>query len=332
MTYLIGLDQGGTKTTAIVGDETGKILGIGNSFGAVHSIHGMDRAMEAARGACMEALGQAGLSLDRIYGIYGGVSGLDWDYERGLIENAMRKEFPDVHLEVVNDCLIALRSATRADNSAVICAGTGVNCAVRSPKGEVIFGYYIPDSLQGGAAIGLQTLLKVFDAEAGVGEATILTQRLLAHFGVPDVETLLHRFVDKQITPEDYTKLPILAEEAALEGDAVANRIYADFARGIVPYIHAGMRKLGILQEKTDVVLSGSIFKCRAPGLTETVRTCLLAEAPNAQIINAEYEPVIGAYLMGLDALDDIDYEAVGDRIREQKNKYKISRRDRRQS
>ena len=332
MTYLIGLDQGGTKTTALVGDETGRILGMGNSFGAVHSIHGMHRAMDAAACACKEAVSQAGLSLTQIHGIYGGVSGLDWDYERELIENAMKKVFPVQRIHVVNDCLIALRSATMAPNSAVICAGTGVNCAVRSPEGEIVFGYYIPDSLQGGAAIGLQALLKVFDAQAGVGQPTLLTGRLLNWFNVPDVETLLHWFVDRKIGQADYPKLPILVEEAALEGDAVADGIYADFARGIVPYIHAGMRRLGILQEKTDVVLSGSIFKCRAPGLMDTVRSCLLKEAPNAQIIDAEYEPVIGAYLMGLDALPGTDYEAVGNQIREQKNQYKISRGDRRQS
>ncbi len=332
MTYLLGIDQGGTKTTAIVGDERGHILGIGNSFGAVHSVHGMSRAMEAGRRACGEALENAGLTYADIYGIYGGVSGLDWEYERGLIENAMRESFPVKRIRVVNDCIIAMRSATDSPKSAVICAGTGVNCAVRSGDREIVFGYYIPNSIQGGASIGLQALQRVFDAEAGVGEETVLTERLLQYFHASTVDCLLQRYVDSEITQASLTELPRLVEEAALGGDRVADQIYADFARGIVPYIHAGMRRLGILEEPVDVVLSGSIFKCRAAGLQETVRKCLLEKAPGANIIDAEYEPIIGAYLLGLDDLPEISFSDVYQNIKKEHGNYNILRKDRRQS
>lgn len=328
MTYLLGIDQGGTKTTAIVGDESGHILGIGNSFGAVHSVHGMPRAMEASKRACEEAMDSAGLTYDDIYGIYGGVSGMDWEYERALIENAMRETFPVKRIRVVNDCIIAMRSATDSPRSAVICAGTGVNCAVRCGDREIVFGYYIPDSMQGGAAIGLQAIQRVFDAEAGVGKKTLLTGRILRHFGVSTVDRLLQKYVEKEITQIALTELPRLVEEAALEGDRVADQIYADFARGIVPYIHAGMRRLGMLEEPADVVLSGSIFKCRAAGLQETVRKCLLEKAPRVNVIDAEYEPIIGAYLLGLDDLPEIYFPDVYQNIKKEHGNYKILRKE----
>lgn len=327
MNYILGIDQGGTKTAAVIGDFEGHILGIGKSFGAIHSVHGMPRAMEAMKAACDAALKQAGAEYGDIYGIYGGISGLDWDYEYELLVSAMHRVIPVERIYAVNDCIIALRSASSAENSAVICAGTGVNCAVRNKNRQIIFGYYIPDSLQGGSAIGQQALQAVFDAQAGVGEPTLLTQKLLGFYALPDVDSLLMRYINKEIPPDSISRLSRLAEEAALEGDGPADRLFESFAKGIVPYIHSGMKKLGIAEEPVDVVLSGSIFKCRAKSLQDTVRFCLRDGFPGINIIDARYEPVIGAYLLGLDQVPEADFTRVWENIESEQNKFHISRR-----
>ena len=164
MAYFMGIDQGGSKTAAIIGDEHGHILGMGISFGAVHSVNGMKKAMQAAKNAVDEALHQADLDYSDIYGIYGGISGIDWDYETDLIIAAMREAFPIPRISIVNDCLIAMRAATSSEKCATICAGSGVNCAVRNGKKQIVFGYYIPDDLQGGFSIGSAAVQRVFDA------------------------------------------------------------------------------------------------------------------------------------------------------------------------
>ena len=55
MEYVLGIDQGGSKTHAAVADETGRLLGAGRGPGACHSVYGMEAAMagvaEAVRGA-----------------------------------------------------------------------------------------------------------------------------------------------------------------------------------------------------------------------------------------------------------------------------------------
>ena len=49
-----------------------------------------------------------------------------------------------------------------------------------------------------------------------------------------------------------------------------------------------------------DIVLSGSIFKCKFRGFQEAVEEEILKRIPGANVIAAEYEPVVGAVLMGL--------------------------------
>ena len=90
--------------------------------------------------------------------------------KKELVQNAMYDHFKISHISIVNDCLIAMRAATASDKCGIICAGSGVNCAVRNGSREIIFGYYIPDSVQGGASIGAAAVQKVFDAQAGGGD------------------------------------------------------------------------------------------------------------------------------------------------------------------
>ena len=56
MKHVMGIDQGSSKTYAIVGDDGGNVLGFGKSYGACHSNTGMKYAMKAVKEAVNEAL------------------------------------------------------------------------------------------------------------------------------------------------------------------------------------------------------------------------------------------------------------------------------------
>ena len=49
MKYVMGIDQGSSKTYAIVGDDGGNVLGFGKSYGACHSNTGMKYAKRCNR-------------------------------------------------------------------------------------------------------------------------------------------------------------------------------------------------------------------------------------------------------------------------------------------
>lgn len=301
MEYFLGIDQGGSKTAAIVGDRYGHILGMGKSYGAVHSSDGMPTAMDACYLAAREAVDMAGISFSDICCAAGGLTGIDWKGDAKLLAEALRDTLGISRVCTVNDCIIAMRAGTNASKSAILCAGSGLNCAVRSEKEEYIFGFYIPDELQGGSAIGKAAIKCVFDEETGIGPKTSLTGYVLEYLGIKDVDTLLYKQVNGELKMEDILYLPRLVEKAALEGDTAANDVFRNFAKGVIPYLLSGLRKLGIADARVDVVLSGSIFKCKAPVLLDTVKELISKEAAQATIINAEYEPVIGAYLLALD-------------------------------
>lgn len=305
MRYVVGLDQGGTKTHAMVADEKGTILGMGQSEGACHSSHGMDIAMARIEQAIHLAIKQADISMGSVAAIYGGLTGIDWDYEKELLTDELRKRFSIENTHAVNDCMIALRAGTSSEKGCVLCAGTGLNCAVRKNSGqEFLFGYYIADQHQGGGALGQKVIHAVLDAEVGMAEPTKLTEMLLKRFHVADVNQLLYQVVTGGISSQDKLELPPLLEQAAMQNDPVALKILAGYGREIAKYAIAGMRRLGLLEEEIEVVLSGSIFKCKAPILQDAVISQIHQFAARAKIINCRYEPIVGAVLLALEELN----------------------------
>jgi hypothetical protein len=61
--------------------------------------------------------------------------------------------------------------------------------------------------------------------------------------------------------------------------------------------------RLGIGNESTDVVLGGGVLTARQPQLVDEVSRRIHGHAPGARVQVADSPPVVGAALLGLDAL-----------------------------
>lgn len=326
MGYILGVDQGGSKTHAVIADKEGNILGWGESYGACHSSSSVEYAMKAVWEAANKALLAGGLLKEDIESIVGGITGVDWDYEEKLLEDAIREYFPKSNIRVVNDCIIAMRAGTMNKNCGILCAGSGLNCAVQSEEKRFVYGFFISDHFQGGACLGHRTLQAVFDSHMGITGKTALTEMVLQLFQTKSVEQLLYRQVKEKIKNHDYLSLPILLEKAALKGDAVASEIWITYGREMVVFLTARMREMKILDQNVDIVLSGSIFKCKYRDFQDTVKEEILKSVPKANIIEAEYEPVMGAVLMGIKSVTGQINNSVYEHLEAAANQFPIKR------
>jgi N-acetylglucosamine kinase-like BadF-type ATPase len=294
MKYLLAVDQGSSKTIALVGDRIGNVVGLGYAGGACHSSDGMDMAMTMVKQACDQALHQAGASVSEVGLFVGGLTGADWDHEYPLLENALIRTMGIPHVQVYNDCVIAQRGGTDSSHGVVLCAGTAFNAAVQMPNGQrLIYGFYINDEDHGGTALGKAAVVAVCNAHAGIMPATGLTE-------------LLFRRIHGQLGP--YKNVAPVLFETLKTGDEAAVKIVEAFGKSITRYAIAGLDKIGDPHLQTDVVLSGSIFKAEDGLLQKVITETLAQQAPQANVVDALYEPVVGAYLMGLDVLYGAKY------------------------
>lgn len=109
MRYVLGIDQGGSKTHAVIADrragfwEWEKVM--------VHAIPAPAWTMQCRQLSRLpdQALSECGLQKEDVTAVLGGLTGIDWDYEAELLENEIRKYFPRADVKIVNDCIIAMR-------------------------------------------------------------------------------------------------------------------------------------------------------------------------------------------------------------------------------
>lgn len=327
MGYILGIDQGSSKTQVIVGDHKGNIVGLGKSYGACHSVSGMDYAMEAISQAVSQAFEESCITWKDVDVIAAGLTGVDWDYEADLLKNELYKLSGLEEIIIKNDCIIAMRAGTTNKYRAVICAGSGLNCAIhKGDEEEFVFGFYIDDEYQGGSGLGRACLRAVIDSKIGLEKETVLTEMLLEYFKAKDVDELLYMRTTGKIKHEQYLYLPMILEEAALKDDEVAISVWKRFGRQFARYIVTGLKQFDLLDEDVDVVLSGSIFKCKSPALKQAVDEELKNNAPRAKIIDAEYEPIVGAYLLGLDYIGKSEFNSMDEVLRSSIKKYDLFR------
>lgn len=299
--YILGIDQGGTKTAAAVMRGDGFIVGQAVTRGAYFPNEGLESAASAMREAAESALKSAGVGCKDIELAVAGVGGVDWPGDEELVTDALRAKLPLGEIFVCNDAVIAFYSGTLRSHGAVICAGTGMNGALIDREGRrFVYGDYMEEKAQGGSALARRAARKVFDAQLGLCPPTKLTGLFLEQAAVPDVDILLRRYM----TEDDFRKeLRFLVPQILMiagQGDAVTCGLVSEFAEEITAYVAAGFRKMKMRPEEEEVVLAGSVFKGTENPLTKQVVKRIEERFAGTKVVRAHYEPVVGACIMGL--------------------------------
>lgn len=136
MKLFLGLDGGGSKTAAVLLDEEANI--VGNGVGGPGNIATQsEQTLESSvRTAYDAACLNAGVDANEIElsGVCAGVAGYSVEPKRLQYEELLKAVFPESHLQVEPDYLIAHWGATHGSHGIVVIAGTG---AVTFGKNEL---------------------------------------------------------------------------------------------------------------------------------------------------------------------------------------------------
>lgn len=307
MKYFLGIDQGGSKTEAVLCDDSGHILAFEDDRG--HRNPGESYAKMQGywlRCAAEKAVKSAGINFGNLSAVCCALNGADWeeDYLRLQTMVATELSLSPEKILIVNDCIGAMRGGTSDRNCAVLCLGTGMNAAVRAADGrEYIYGFYANAPDQGGGALGTKTWQSILDAHNGLCEETLLTSLALEHYQQPDLTSLYKKFTGNQIVFRNYDFSPLLMKAGKM-GDAVALRILTTSAERLVHYIESAAYKLGLAGTTVTLVLTGGAFKGDGDLLFSMIEQIVQRKQLNIRCVGAEYEPAAGAALLLLDTLE----------------------------
>ncbi len=315
MRAVLGIDGGGHKTHAVILGEQGQFLGFGAGGSGNHQIHGLQAALSQIGKAAAQALQAARIDPGEVaVGCYC-LSGADLPEDFALLQEAVGGLGLSRVTQIKNDTLAALRAGTSRPWGVVIICGSGFNAAGRAPDGrEIVLPGLGPISGDwgGGQALGMEMVRAVMRSWDGRGKATLLTQLVLDHFGLPDEGALLSALYHEHIPDRRLLDIVPLLFDAALAGDLVASDLIRRLGEEAGLTAATLLRRLGLEGTEAEVVLGGGVFKGSGPLLTETIQSRIHQTAPRAQIVHVRYEPVVGAALLGLETLcGDVSSAAV---------------------
>jgi N-acetylglucosamine kinase-like BadF-type ATPase len=265
MKYFLGVDGGQSGTTAVIGDETGQVLGVGeagpcNHAGAAEGRAKLERAVTASLAtACADAKLDAGSIrfAAACFGMSGGP-----DDKREILGGILRAE----RLIVTTDAEIALAGATESGQGIIVIAGTGSIAYGRNDQGRPAraggWGYVFGD--EGGAFdIVRQATRASLRMEEGWGPATSLRGVLIDATGAADANEALHRFYTPEWPRSRAAKLAPLVDEAADNGDLVALQIIHDAAMHLATLAGSVRGQLWLKRAAVDIAYIGGVFASR---------------------------------------------------------------------
>jgi N-acetylglucosamine kinase-like BadF-type ATPase len=261
----LGVDGGQSSTTALIGDETGRVLGSGSGGPCNHvgAAEGREKFVRAIEECVSTACRAAGLDPAEVHFASAclGFSGGPED-KQPILTEILRTE----RLLVTTDALIALVGATAGQPGIITIAGTGSIAFGRNAQGRTArvggWGYTFGD--EGGAFdLTRQALRAALSAEEGWGTPTALHALLLEATGAASANDLLHRFYTTEFPRPRIASFSKLVDQAARQGDAVAQGILRKAAHELAALAAAVRRQLFQRGEAARVAYIGGVFRSR---------------------------------------------------------------------
>lgn len=263
MEFFLGVDGGQSGTTALIGDEQGRIAGRGEGGPCNHASAAEGRArLERAIGdslaaACREAGLDAAIVTFRAacFGMSGGP-----DDKESILAGMLRAG----RLLVTHDAATALAGATSTGRGIVVIAGTGSIAYGRDAAGRSAraggWGYVFGDEA-GAFDIVRQSVRAALRMEEGWGPPTSLRQALLEATMLGSANHVLHEFYSSAWPRSRVAALAPLVDAAAVNGDAAALRILDRAAQDLALLAAAVRGQLWSRGDSVEVAYVGGVFQ-----------------------------------------------------------------------
>lgn len=290
---LIGIDGGGTHSTAVAAYPDGRIAAVVSGGGANFHNIGVEAVRRHLEEMVNALCGACGCAAEEVCV---GMSALDTEADEAtralFATDTLRAE----QLDLQSDAYIALMGFTLGQPGVIVICGTGSMQLMLDARGRQKaaggWGYLLGDA-GSGYTLAREGLLAVIDASEGTGPDTPLVEDALAFFGASTPRGLIDRVYAPQTTPDKLAGFARCVLARATAGDAVAagilERNMARLARGTAQLISAS-------PEAGRIGLYGGIF-AHSDLARELFTRQMAALAPEAAVCRLEVPPELGALI-----------------------------------
>jgi len=296
---VLAVDGGNSKTDLALVAADGAL--IAHARGPLSSPHHL--GLEGCVDVLQHLVDEAGLDGRRADVAQVLLAGIDFPDEEQRLHDALAQRGWAARVYVGNDTFAVLRAGTERGFGIAITCGAGINCVgvgtdgthVRFPALGEITGDW-----GGGHDVGLAALWAAARSEDGRGPKTELEQLVPELFGF---DTPLHLARALHAGELSRRRLLEAAPVVLASNDAVALEIGDRLADEVVALARAAFTRLRLGEEPVEVLVGGSLMRFADDRLIQRIANGLRAVSPAIALQRTTQPPIVGAALLGLDAI-----------------------------
>ena len=291
MGILIGIDGGGTHSTAAAAWEDGRIAAVAKGDGLNFHNAGVDVVKARLEEMARTLSQKSGAPIDELCA---GMSALDFPADEATTALFCGGLFERKQLDLQSDAYAALMGLTRGNPGVIVICGTGSMLVCLDKEGHQHaaggWGYLLGDA-GSSYTLAREALLRAIDFFEGLAPETVLAQDALRYFGAKEPRKLIDCFYP--LPPEKVAGFAKHVLIRAAEGEEAALEIVS---RNMHRLAGLAAQLLKTHPESYRVGLYGGVFEHNELA-RRLFADALLALAPQAEICMPEYPPELGALI-----------------------------------
>jgi N-acetylglucosamine kinase len=314
MSYVLGIDGGGSNTTCVLLDSKRQLLGRGEAGPSNYQTVGIAATLESILAAIQAAVTTT--NDVKISAICLGLAGIgrkaDAEVLRDTVDELQNsKSLPitwdlqPANILICSDALVSLVGGIGGDVGIVVAVGTGSIVFGRNHQGQIKriggWGYILGDegSAYKIATSGMQAALKYHD---GLGMFTRLVEDFQQHLDLANIEDLVGVIYRQGWGVKEIASLAPIVDFAAADGDLVANQIIDHNIQELVAATSLVIPALFGSDPDIEVVTTGNVWWSKS-NMFDRFATSLVKDHPSVKVIRPRHEPAYGAGLLALQSL-----------------------------
>ena len=290
---LIGIDGGGTHSTAVAAWPDGRVAAVAYGDGLNFHNVGVELVRQRLEGMASELCQKTGAKLDRMCV---GMSALDLPADEATTALFAGGMFTAEQLDLQSDAYVALMGLTQGKPGVIVICGTGSMLVTLDGNGGQHasggWGYLLGDA-GSSYTLAREGLICAIDGFEGVAPETAMWQEALAFFQPPSPRGLIDCVYAPDFTPEKLAGFARYVLQCAAEGDRPALDIVETNMKRLARY---AARMTETYPEAFRVGLYGGVFQHSE--LARGIFVCELHQlAPQAEICLPDVPPELGALI-----------------------------------
>jgi N-acetylglucosamine kinase-like BadF-type ATPase len=305
--YVIGIDGGGTKTTALLVSLDGTVVSEEHAGSTNLQIVGSEQAAKVIVKLLTDCCKKINCEQSSIQTIVLGLAGVGRAVDKASLLDELQRlakknkmQLPSVVIET--DARIALEAAFASSFGIVLIAGTGSIALAKAEDGKIYraggWGRILGDE-GSGYVIGRQALNAAIRSSEGRGDKTKLLKFAFEHFGVTTIDDLITKIYRENADVASFVPKVFQAE---LEFDHIAHNILFSQANELAELVRVLVAQMQP-KRRMPVSLMGGLLESENV-YSKMVKERIARSLPQIIIQKPKFPTAFGAAIIGLKAFE----------------------------